>query len=177
MRHLAVDRDLHLQATIVRSDHLVAKAGSHHQVGRNDFVFEQPCGAQFTTKFFIIGKQQFHAALGGLGHCFQCAYGKGVGGEVAFADGGGTAVDESILYVAAIGVFSPAFSWRNHIAMGVEQNCGTARTCATRNFVSTRDACSIRAAHQQVGDGLQSCSLHIGLRHRVFLGGKPKIGQ
>ena len=67
MRHLAVHSNFHLQAAVVCGDDLVAEPGSNHQVGVDDFVFQQPGWTHFTTKLFVVGEQQLHAAMRGLG--------------------------------------------------------------------------------------------------------------
>ena len=56
MGHLAVDGDFHLQAAVVRGNHLVAESCGNHQVRFDDVVLEQPGWADFAAKFFVIGK-------------------------------------------------------------------------------------------------------------------------
>ena len=152
--HLAVHGELHLQAAVVRGDHLVAKAGGNHQVGVNDFIFQQPGRADFAAEFFVIGEHQFDAALLGLGHGFERAHRKGEGRKIAFAHCSGAAVNLAGFNLAAVGVLGPAFAGGHHVAVRVQRN--GAATWA------------VGAARHQVGDAFQACCLHGGLRHFMF---------
>jgi hypothetical protein len=67
VRHLAVHRDFHLQAAVVRRDHLVAEAGGDHQVRLGEALGEQPARAQEAAEFLVVGEVQLDAALGWLG--------------------------------------------------------------------------------------------------------------
>ncbi len=62
VRHAAVHRNLQLQAAVVRGNHLVAKARSHHQVGLGVAVGQQVARPEFAAKFFVVGKVQLHRA-------------------------------------------------------------------------------------------------------------------
>jgi hypothetical protein len=64
VRSQAVQRHFHLQAAVVRGDHLVAEAGRDQQVGLGQALLEQPARAEFAAKFFVVGEVQFDAALG-----------------------------------------------------------------------------------------------------------------
>ena len=149
--HLAVYRHVQLQATVVRGDHLVAKACGNHQIGLEQLVLQQPGGADFAAKFFVVSEDEFYAALAGFGHSLQCPGGKGEGGKIALAHGRCATVNFAALDFAAIGVFAPALAGGHHIAMGVHGHGDS--------------ACAIGAARDEVGDGLQARSLHQGLRH------------
>ena len=61
MPHLAVYGDFKLQATVVGCDDLIAKARRNGKVGLGQFIFKQPTGAQFTTKFFVVSKLKLNA--------------------------------------------------------------------------------------------------------------------
>ena len=155
VRHLAVDRDLHLQAAVVRGDDLVAEAGGNHQVRVNHFVPEQPARADLATKLLVVGEQQFDLPSLRSGHGFQRPHRKRVGRKVTLADRSRAAVDLSVFDFAAIGVVGPALARRDHIAVRIEQHGATG---------------PVGAAHHEVGDALQPRSSHVGLRHRVFFG-------
>ena len=150
MGHLSMHGDFHLKATVVRRDHLVAEAGGNHQIGVDDIVLEQPGGADFTAKFFIVGEQQFDTALTGFCHRLQSAQRKREGRKITFTHGTGAAIYFPVLDLAAIGIFGPAFPWRHHIAVGVQQH----------GFAGP-----VVASNQQVGDALQTCGMHFGLGH------------
>ena len=77
--HLAVHCEFHLQAAVVRGDHLVAKAGGNHQVGVDDLVFQQPGRADFAAEFFVVGEHQLDAALLGFCNGLERAHGEGEG--------------------------------------------------------------------------------------------------
>ena len=155
MGHRAVHGHFHLQAAVVRGDDLVRKTGRDHQVGPRQFFAQQPAWAQFSAKLLVVGEQQFHATVQRDLHGFQCAQRKRIGGEVALADGGSAAIQHAVFNLAAVGVVRPAVARRHDVAVGVERDGG---------------ALAIVPAHDEIGDGLHACGLHIGGRHGVFLG-------
>ena len=57
MGHLAVNSDFHLQAAVVRSDHLVAKTRGNHQVGVDDFLLQQPARPHLAAKFLVVSEE------------------------------------------------------------------------------------------------------------------------
>jgi hypothetical protein len=61
--HLAVHRDLELQAAVVGRDHLIAEARGHRQIGLGQTMLQQPAWAEFAAKFFVVGEVQFNAAF------------------------------------------------------------------------------------------------------------------
>jgi len=63
MRHLAVDRDFHLQAAVVRGHDLVAEARGEQQVGVRELVAQQPARAEFAAEFLVVGEVQLDCAL------------------------------------------------------------------------------------------------------------------
>ena len=64
VRHLAVHRHFHLQAAVVRGDHLVAEAGGDHQVGlRQALCCSSQPGPELAAELLVVGEVQFDAAL------------------------------------------------------------------------------------------------------------------
>jgi hypothetical protein len=157
VRHLALDGDFHLQAAVVRGDHLVAKTCGDHQIGLGQAFGQQPAGAYFAAKLFVVSEVQFHAALQWGFEGFEGAGGKGEGGEVALAHSGGAAVDGAIVDFAAVGWMRPAFARRHHIAVRVQGN----------GF-----AFAIFAAHDQVGDRFEAVGFDFSGGHGVLFGHK-----
>ena len=63
MAHLTVHRHFKLQATIVGRNDLVTKTCSNRQIGFGEFIVQQPTGAKFTAKLFVVSKLKFDASL------------------------------------------------------------------------------------------------------------------
>ena len=162
MRHVAVDRDFKLQAAVMRHHHLVAETGRDHQVGFGQTVFQQPVRPQLTTVFLVVGEVQLDTALELGTQGFQGAHGKGEGGHVPLADRRSAPVHLAVDDVTAIGRVGPALAGRHHIAMGVEGNGW---------------AVAVVAAHDQVGDALQTQRLHLGGGYGMFFGHQAHGGQ
>ena len=151
--HFALHGDFHLQAAVVGRHHFVAEARGHHQVGVGQPLRQQPAGTHFAAKFFVVGEVQFDAASERQAQGFERTGGKCEGGKIALADRRGAAIHDAIFDLAAVGGVVPTLAGGHHIAVGIEGN----------GFAG-----AIRAAHDQVGDGLQAIGLDLGLRHRVF---------
>ena len=62
----AVQRDLELQAAVVRGDDLVAEAGGDQQVGLRQLLREQPAGAELAAELLVVGEVQLDAAASAL---------------------------------------------------------------------------------------------------------------
>ena len=158
MRHLAVHRYLHLQAAVVRRDHLVTEAGGDHQIRVNDLVLEQPGRADLAAELLVVGKEQLHATVSRSGHGFERPHRKGVGGEVALAHGRRTPIDGAVFDFAAVRVLRPAVTRRDHVAMRIQQH-GAPR--------------AVLAAHHQVGDRFHPAGTDLGFRNRILFGLQP----
>jgi hypothetical protein len=103
MRSQAVQRDFHLQAAVVRGDHLVAEARGDQVVGLAQAVVQQPAGAQFAAELLVVGEVQFDRALQRQALRFQRAQREGEGGEVALADRRRAAVELAVVDLGAVG--------------------------------------------------------------------------
>ena len=62
VRHLAVHRDLHLQAAVVRGHDLVGKARAQRQVGPGEALAQQPARAQLAAELLVVGEVQLDRA-------------------------------------------------------------------------------------------------------------------
>ncbi|MNS87423.1 hypothetical protein D3C72_1213690 [compost metagenome] len=89
---------------------------------------------------------QFDRAMGGSGHRLQRAHGEREAGEVAFADGGGAAVQAAVFDFSTIGVVLPAVAGGHHVAVGVQRHA---------------PARAVLAPHDQVGDGFHAVVPHL----------------
>ena len=154
VRHVAVHHHLQLQAAVVRHHHLVAEAGSDHEVGFCQALFQQPVGADFATEFFVVGHVQLHAPGELRVQRFERADGEGEAGDVALAHRCGAAVNFAVDDLAAVGINCPAVARWHHVAVRVERD---------------RFAGAIGPAHDQVGDALQAGGLYLGGGHCMFL--------
>ena len=157
MRRLAVHRDFHLQAAVVRGDDLVAEAGGDQQVGLREPLLQQPAGPELAAEFLVVGEVQLDARrASGTPQRFERAQREGVGREVALADRGGAAVELAVDDLAAVRIVRPALAGRHDVAVRVQRD---------------RAARAVAAAHDQVGDrraGRARCTSSVG--HRVLLG-------
>jgi len=135
----AMNRDFHLQAAVVRGDHLVAKARGDHQVGLGELVSEQPARPQLAAKLLVVGEVQLNNAAERGAQRLERAHRKGEGGEIAFVHCRRAAIEFAVPDLAAIGVLGPSFARRHGVAMRVQGN----------GFALT-----VVAAHDQVGDRL-----------------------
>ena len=155
----------------MRHDDLVAEACRDHHVRLGVAVLQQPAGAEFAAPFFVVGEMQLDAALQGDalvgGHGFQRPHRVDEGGEVAFADGGGAAIESACVQIAfdlaTVGRVRPAFAGGHDIAVGVEGDGGAVGAVAT--------------AHDQVGDAFQSGGVDFGGGDRVAFHLKAQLGQ
>ena len=155
VRHLAVYGHFHLQATVVRRNDLVRKARRDQQVRAGQLLGQQPSRTHFAAEFFVIRKQQIHPALERVAECLDSTHRKRVGGEIAFAHGGRTAVNAAVHHRAAVGVLRPTIARRHHIAVGIERN---------------RRPIAVAPVHHQIRDALQASGVHQVRRNRVALG-------
>ena len=76
MPHLAIDRDFKLQATVMRSDDLIAKACSNRKVRLGQFILEQPTGSELATELLIVRKLQFDSTFQICAKGLERTYGK-----------------------------------------------------------------------------------------------------
>ena len=159
VRHLAVHRDLELQAAVVRGHDLVAEAGGEQQVGLDQALLQQPAGAELAAEFLVVGEVQLDAA-GEIGaERFEGAHGEGVGREVALADRRGAAVEPAVDDLAAVGIVAPSLARRDDVAVGVEGD---------------RRAVAVASANDQVGDRSEAVLAHQRLGHRIAVDGEAE---
>ena len=152
-----VQRDLQLQAAVVRHHHLVAEAGGDQHVGLREPEVEQPAGPELAAELLVVGEVQLHRAAQRCAAVDQRAQRVGVGREVALAHRRRAAVELAVDHLGAIGVVRPAVAGRHHVAVGVERN---------------RRPVAEAVAHDQVGDRHQARGLDHRLGHLVALGGQ-----
>ncbi|MNR22036.1 hypothetical protein D3C85_1389700 [compost metagenome] len=119
-------------------------------------MLEQPAGSHQAAEFLVVGEVQFDRAMGGSGHRLQRAHGEREAGEVAFADGGGAAVQAAVFDLGAIRIMCPAVAGRHHVAMGIERHAAP--------------AVAVFATHDQVGDGLHPIIADVLGGHGMGLG-------
>jgi hypothetical protein len=98
---------------------------------------------------------KFDAALERQTQRLERAHRKGEGCKVGLADGRGAPVDIAVFYFSAVGVATPAFAGRHHVAVRIQCD---------------GPAGAIGAAHDQVGQRFQPVGLDLGGGHRVFFG-------